>query len=93
MSPNSLPGRKYSGKICLPYIEAERGVRKAGEYGWEDQWEKSLEAQIETESVTTDKKELIRFLAAKSKDSFPGLLRSHLDLLSFTNLQQFHFFF
>lgn len=36
MSPNSLPGRKYSGKICLPHIEAERGVRKAGEDEWED---------------------------------------------------------
>lgn len=81
MGPTSLPDRKYSGRVRLPCIEAESGDRKAGGDGWEDQLEKSLEAQIEAKSVVTDKKELIIcFSIAQSKDSFPGLPGSHLGL-------------
>lgn len=65
-------------KILLGDLLALRrvrgGVREAGGDGWEDCLEKSLEAQNEAESVITDKKRLICFSTAESKDPIPGLL-------------------
>ena len=62
MSPTSLPERKYSRKF---FIDVRMGVRKAGKSKWEDYLEKSLEAQIEAESVLIDKKEMICFFFKK----------------------------
>ena len=62
MSPSPLPERKYSWKF---FIDVRMGVRKAGKSKWEDYLEKSLEAQIEAESVLIDKKEMICFFFKK----------------------------
>lgn len=74
MSPNFLPDRKILSETLLALHRGVERSRKGRGGGWEDQLEKSLEAQIEAESIIIDRKELICFLTAKSTDLFPGLL-------------------